>query len=195
MVDSGNWNSYGTMEDSIRAFFELISGEYFSNSQYTVSSIASGNPPGSHMYCVPPENWIKNTATFMTQMFNAAGINPTVSAGATEKGQTIVDAAREKLGCAYVYGASGPNTFDCSGLTMWCYEKAGISIPHNTEAQKNAAKKIVPISEARVGDILYKNGHVGIYIGNGQYIHAPHTGDVVKISSNINTFDCALQFY
>ena len=192
---AGNWNSYGTMEGSIEAFFKLISGEYFGNGQYLVSSIANGNPPGSHMYCIPPEGWIKNTVTYMTQMFNAAGINPTSSATATANGNKIVEAARSKLGCAYVYGAAGPNQFDCSGLTQWCYKQVGISIPHNTEAQRDAAKKKVPVSEAQVGDILYKNGHVGIYIGNGQFIHAPHTGDVVKIS-NVNGygFKWALQF-
>ena len=192
---AGNWNSYGTMEGSIEAFFKLISGEYFGNGQYLVSSIANGNPPGSHMYCLPPEGWIKNTVTYMTQMFNAAGINPTSSATATANGNKIVEAARSKLGCAYVYGAAGPNQFDCSGLTQWCYKQVGISIPHNTEAQRDAAKKKVPVSEAQVGDILYKNGHVGIYIGNGQFIHAPHTGDVVKIS-NVNGygFKWALQF-
>lgn len=189
------------MENSIEAFFRLINGEYFTNNQYTVSSVANGNPPGSHMYCVPPEQWIENTATFMTQMFNAAGINPTAgsssnsTATSTEKGNAVVEAAREKLGCPYVYGGSGPNNFDCSGLTLWCYNKIGISLPHSAGAQKNSAKKVVQLSEARVGDILFKEGHVGIYIGNNQYIHAPTTGDVVRIATGIDYFDCALQFY
>ena len=192
----GNWNSYGTMEDSIDAFFSLISTEYFTNNQYSVDSIARGNPVGSHMYCVPPDNWIENTVSYMTSMFNAAGINVSPSSGGTTAtGEAIVAAAREKLGCSYVWGAEGPNTFDCSGLAMWCYNQAGISIPRTTEDQKSGAMRIVPVSEARVGDILYKSGHVGIYIGNGQYIHAPQTGDVVKISDNVGRFECALQFY
>ena len=192
---AGNWNSYATMEDSIEAFFRLISGEYFGNGQYLVSSIANGNPPGSHMYCIPPENWIKNTVTYMTQMFNAAGINPTSSDSTTANGNKIVEVAKSKLGSAYKYGAAGPNQFDCSGFTQWCYKQVGISIPHNTEEQFKKATKKVPVSEARVGDILYKKGHVGIYIGNGEFIHAPHTGDVVKISKvNGYGFKNALQF-
>ena len=191
----GNWNSYHTMEDSIEAFFKLISSEYFTNGQYTVDSISRGNPPGTHMYCVPPDDWIKNTCNYMTEMFKTAGINVSTSTGSTATGEAIVEAARSKLGCAYVYGAEGPDTFDCSGLTQWCYNQVGISIPRNTEQQKNGAKKVVQISEARVGDILYKDGHVAIYIGNGEYIHAPQPGDVVKVANNIYSFDYALQYY
>ncbi len=191
----GNWNSYHTMEDSIESFFKLISGEYFTNGQYTVDSISRGNPPGTHMYCVPPDDWIKNTCNYMTEMFKNAGINVSTSEGSSATGDAIIQAARSKLGCSYVWGAAGPDTFDCSGLTQWCYKQAGISITHQSETQKNEAKKVVPVSEARPGDILWKSGHVGIYIGNGQYIHAPQPGDVVKISNNVNTFTYALQFF
>ena len=192
----GNWNQYGSMNSSIDAFFSLISKEYFTNSQYSVDSISRGNPVGSHCYCVPPDDWIKNTCTYMTGMFNAAGITTTTSSGeTTEKGEKIVAAAKEKLGCPYVYGAAGPSTFDCSGLTMWCYKKIGIDLPHNDLAQKNAATKVVSVSEARVGDILWRSGHVAIYIGNGQCIEAPHTGDVVKINNVGSRFTSALQFY
>ena len=190
----GRFETYSSARESIEAFYRQIAVKnyYFTEGNFTVRSIGM-------IYCEnadAPGGWIENTTTFMTQMFNAAGINVTPSSGGlTETGEAIVAAAREKLGCAYVWGDEGPDTFDCSGLTMWCYKQVGISIPHNTEQQKNAATKIVPVSEARVGDVLYKNGHVGIYIGNGQYIHAPQSGDVVKISNNVNTFECALQFY
>ena len=192
----GNWNSYGTMEDSIDAFFKLISEEYFTNGQYSVDSIARGNPPGQHMYCVPPDDWIKNTCSYMTEMFNTAGIS-TSSEATTDIGEKVVEAAKSKIGCAYVYGAAGPDTFDCSGLTMWCYQQVGISIPHNDTAQKNAAKKVVPVSEARVGDILWNSGHVGIYIGDGKFIHAPHPGAAVGIQSvsSYGSFTNALQMY
>ena len=94
----------------------------------------------------------------------------------------IVDAAHSRLGCPYVWGGNGPNTFDCSGLVKWCYAQVGISIPRTTGELKSYGTQI-SVSQALPGDILWKSGHVGIYIGNGQYIHAPQTGDVVKISS------------
>lgn len=109
-------------------------------------------------------------------------------------GSTVVAAAYSKLGCPYVWGASGPNTFDCSGLVMWCYAQAGVSLDHYSGSQKNAGA-VVSISQAQAGDILWKSGHVGIYIGNGKYIHAPQTGDVVKIASNVSRFTCAIRPY
>ena len=72
--------------------------------------------------------------------------------------------------------------FYCSGLVKWCYAQVGISIPRTTGELKSYGTQI-SVSQALPGDILWKSGHVGIYIGNGQYIHAPQTGDVVKISS------------
>ena len=109
-------------------------------------------------------------------------------------GSTVVSAAYSKLGCPYVWGASGPNTFDCSGLVMWCYAQAGVSLDHYSGSQGQSGA-VIPISQAQPGDILWKSGHVGIYIGNGQYIHAPQTGDVVKIASNVGRFTCAVRPY
>lgn len=109
-------------------------------------------------------------------------------------GSTVVSAAYSKLGCPYVWGASGPNTFDCSGLVMWCYAQAGVSLAHYSGSQA-ASGAVIPVSSAQPGDILWKSGHVGIYIGNGQYIHAPQTGDVVKIASNVGRFTCAVRPY
>jgi cell wall-associated NlpC family hydrolase len=96
----------------------------------------------------------------------------------------VVDYARSRLGCRYVWAASGPNTFDCSGLTMWCYAKVGISLPHSSQAQINVGQR-VSLADLQPGDLVFFGHpihHVGIYIGGGMMIHAPHTGDVVKIS-------------
>ncbi len=98
----------------------------------------------------------------------------------------VVDTAKQYLGTSYVYGGSSPETgFDCSGLTQYSFAQAGISIPRVSSEQ--AASGIeVPYAQLRIGDLVafYSPvSHVGIYIGNGQFIHAPHTGDVVKISS------------
>ncbi len=107
-------------------------------------------------------------------------------------GSTVVAAAYSRLGCPYVYGASGSNSFDCSGLVMWCYGKAGKSLPHSSGAQKGSGSAI-PVSQAQPGDILWRPGHVAIYIGGGKYIHAPTTGDVVKIASGASGFSCAIR--
>ena len=99
--------------------------------------------------------------------------------------RTAVRVAMAQLGKSYVWGASGPDHFDCSGLTMYSYAAAGISLSHFTGAQWNEGRH-VPESDLQPGDLVFFEaslGHMGMYIGNGQFIHAPHTGDVVKISS------------
>lgn len=120
------------------------------------------------------------------------------SSGNSEIAEKIIEAAKSKLGCKYVYGATGPSTFDCSGLTQWCYAKAGITIGRTDANQKNGAKKVVDVKDARPGDILWTSGHVGICTKNDngkiEYIHAPQTGDVVKYST-YNQFTKALRYY
>lgn len=114
-------------------------------------------------------------------------------AGSNPYANGILSAAYSKLGSPYKWGAEGPNAFDCSGFVKWCYAKVGISLPHSSSAQKNAGTQI-SVSAAQPGDILWKSGHVGIYIGGGKYIHAPSTGDVVKISSVSGSgFVCAVR--
>ena len=109
-----------------------------------------------------------------------------------EAGNTIVAAAYSQLGVPYVWGGSTPGKgLDCSGLTQYCYRQAGIRISHYTEDQKEELRQI-PISQAKPGDILYKYGHVAIYIGGDKYIHEPHTGDVCRIATGVNYFTCAL---
>lgn len=95
-------------------------------------------------------------------------------------GNKIVEAAIRERGKPYVWGAEGPSSYDCSGLVKWAYAKgARINLPHQSEAQKNSGIEL-PVSEAQPGDVLWKPGHVGIYIGDGKYVHAPKPGDVVK---------------
>ena len=97
-------------------------------------------------------------------------------------GAQIVAQAKSKLGCKYVSGATGPNTFDCSGLTQWCHKQVGINIPRTASAQSQSGTKVSQ-SSLQPGDVccFYSPvSHVGIYIGNGNCIHAPKPGDVVK---------------
>jgi cell wall-associated NlpC family hydrolase len=96
----------------------------------------------------------------------------------------VVSIAMQYLGVPYVWGGASPSGFDCSGFTMYVYAQIGVSLPHYTGAQY-AMGVAVPRDQLQPGDLVFFDGlgHEGMYIGNNQFIHAPHTGDVVKISS------------
>lgn len=108
-------------------------------------------------------------------------------------GNRIVDVAFSKIGTPYVYGATGPNAFDCSGFTQWVYRQNGKTIPRTSTAQKTGGT-VISISQARPGDILWRSGHVAIYVGGNSYIHAPHTGAYVRVDSGIYSFTCAVRY-
>jgi peptidoglycan DL-endopeptidase CwlO len=96
----------------------------------------------------------------------------------------VVPIALRYLGVPYRWGGASPSGFDCSGLVMYVYGKIGIALPHHAASQYGYGRS-VSRSQLRPGDLVFFNGlsHVGIYVGSGSFVHAPHTGDVVKISS------------
>jgi cell wall-associated NlpC family hydrolase len=98
-------------------------------------------------------------------------------------GQVALDAAMTKLGAPYVYGAAGPNAFDCSGLVKWAYQQAGIEVPRTSYAQL-AAGTPVSLDILQPGDVVlfYGGGHAGLYAGDGNVIHASTAGTPVKIA-------------
>ncbi len=102
--------------------------------------------------------------------------------------KAIVNGAKQFVGTPYVWGGSSPDGFDCSGLVQYVYSNLGIKAPRVTYQQFQAGKKVNP-RNAQPGDLVFFRmesqgpGHVGIYAGNGKYIQAPQTGDVVKISN------------
>lgn len=104
------------------------------------------------------------------------------------KGDKLVEKAKTKMGCKYVWGATGPNTFDCSGLTSWVHKQFGITIPRTSLAQSKSGTYIFK-SNLKPGDLVFFKttaaavGHVGMYVGDGKFIHAPNSKSVVKIDS------------
>ena len=108
---------------------------------------------------------------------------PTYDGPASGRAAVAVQEAYRKLGSPYKWGASGPDRFDCSGLTMWAWGKAGVSLPHSSKAQYGSGQH-VSRADIQPGDLTFYGSpihHVGIYIGGGRMISAPQTGDVVKI--------------
>jgi len=97
----------------------------------------------------------------------------------------VVNIAKRYLGAPYQWAASGPDRFDCSGFTKFVYRQVGVSLPHSSRAQYGVGER-VSRSDLQPGDLVFFGSpirHVGIYVGGDRYIHAPRTGDVVKISS------------
>lgn len=99
------------------------------------------------------------------------------------RAQAAVDAALSQVGKPYQWGAEGPDSYDCSGLTLWAWARAGVSLPHNSGMQYDATTR-VPRGEWEPGDLLFFGSpihHVGMYIGNGQMVEAPYTGKNVRV--------------
>lgn len=123
----------------------------------------------------------RSVASTTTVSSTVAHPEPASNRGA----QAAVDAALSQLGKPYQWGASGPGSYDCSGLTMWAWAHGGVSLPHNSGMQFNATAR-VDRNDIEPGDLLFYGSpihHVGMYIGNGQMVEAPYSGSQVRINS------------
>lgn len=124
----------------------------------------------------------------------AQSSSSSASSVASSVGARALEAARSKIGVPYVWGATGPSSFDCSGLTQWAYEQAGIDIPRTSRAQSQDGQE-VSLDNLKPGDLIFFNSpvsHVGIYAGDGKMIEAPQAGEDVKISSLSHRMDDAV---
>lgn len=135
------------------------------SSQYLASSISGGSSSGSSSN-------------------GSAGSSGSDSS--QTKGETALTYAKSQLGKPYVWAADGPDSFDCSGLTLRAWQAAGVELPRVTYDQINASPRVAK-SDLRPGDLVFFHGsspsHVGIYAGNGQIIHAPRPGESVEYTS------------
>lgn len=114
-----------------------------------------------------------------------ATVTAAPAAASTRAAQIAVNTALAQVGKPYAFGAAGPNAFDCSGLTSFSYKAAGVIIPRTSRAQSTFG---IPVSPANLkpGDLLFYYSpvsHVSMYIGNGQMVYAPTTGQLVKVST------------
>ncbi|MBN1055645.1 glycoside hydrolase [Clostridium botulinum] len=110
----------------------------------------------------------------------------TLSSDISEEARAIIKEAQKYLGIPYLWGGTTPDGFDCSGLMQYVFNSQGIEIPRVSQDQQSFAEPI-NLSELKPGDLVFNkpsnSTHVGLYIGDDKYLHAPHTGDVVKIST------------
>jgi cell wall-associated NlpC family hydrolase len=116
----------------------------------------------------------------------AASSGSTKPSGSTKAaGEQAAGYAQTMIGKPYRYGGSSPSGFDCSGLVLYSYKSAGVALPHNTDKQRSMSRQ-VKVADLRRGDLLFFNqegkkyGHVGIYVGQGRFVHAPSSGKSVR---------------
>ena len=139
------------------------------------------------------------TTGWVSGQYLTSGVVNQPSTPSTNKVQAVVDLAHKQIGKPYVWGAEGPNSFDCSGLTYYVYKNAaGITLPRNSRSQYGAGKAVSK-SNLQPGDLIFSSTdgtgnitHVAIYVGNGQMIHAPRSGkNVEKVSMNTSYWNKA----
>lgn len=134
-------------------------------------------------YSAPAQNTTATKpAQHQTQQASSQAAQPAKQQASTQSSstaQTVVNAAKSQIGKPYVWGATGPNAYDCSGLVQYAYSQAGKNIGRTTYQQAGAGQH-VSVSQAQAGDILmWGDYHDAIYVGNNQYVHAPQPGQNV----------------
>lgn len=174
---SSTWAAYGGRSFAVRA--DLAS----KGAQITVAErVLTAQGPGAWPVCGPRAGLIRGGAAPQVSTGRAAARQkaaPAVGRGAAQ----AVAYARGALGKPYVHGATGPGSYDCSGLTQAAWRSAGVPIPRTSQAQWSGLTR-VPASQARPGDIVVYAGagHVALYIGGGQIIESPRQGKSVQVA-------------
>ena len=189
---------YASYEEAIAAAANNLAGPLYLGAGKTTIAQISGtwaplgavNDPNNMN-----SNWTRNVSRYYAEMggdpassvFSSASFAPGLVAGSAVGTQVAMDALSH-LGEPYVWGGESPGGFDCSGLVKYLYAQHGVGLPRVADAQARVGTSIPP-SALQAGDAVFFAdasgyiGHEGLYLGNGQFVHAPHSGDVVKVSS------------
>lgn len=162
-----------TLSCSLTLSQNIVSADSVDNNVDTQTTINANNNMQSSV------NIQTNQVTADNAIFNKQNVNNTLKtkqkSNKDAKRNKIVKLAQKQVGKAYVWGATGPNAFDCSGLAQYIYRQVGINLPRTTYTQVNYGKR-VSLKHLKKGDLLFWGGrspyHVGIYAGNNQVIHA-----------------------
>ena len=150
--------------------------------QITVAEkVLSVQGPGAWPVCGARAGLARGGPSPETAASTPRTVKPKTAPASTPAAQPAVAFARAQLGKPYVYGATGPGSYDCSGLTMSAWQSAGVNIPRTSQAQWSGLTR-VPASAVRPGDLVVYNGagHVAVYVGGGQIIEAPSPGKAVQ---------------
>ena len=177
--EEGDWYKVKSGEDE-----GYISKEFVSDTEKTVSRSAEPRTTSEN------SSNKTNKDEQVVEETNKNNEETSHTNSTTTKGEEVVAYAKQYLGCPYVYGAAGSKSFDCSGFTMYVYKHFGINLPHGATSQSRYGTKVSK-NNLRAGDIIFLTdyetgvgiGHCGIYIGDGNFIHASTTGYKVRISS------------
>lgn len=193
----GNATSFSQMSDGASQFANAFMKTYYNGyGAHSIYSAGTGNNPSGKGYAYNDDgtintSWATNIGSIMKNFYQTAKSVQPQSSGTTSSSNALVQKASQYLGTPYVYGGTTPKGFDCSGLMQYVYKANGISIPRTSQEQFKSGQAI-DRNDLQPGDLVFfvgsegsqnNPGHVGMYIGNGQYIQAPKTGDVVKISN------------
>ncbi len=191
LLCNSNYNCSG-IKDYKEIFERLIAGNYCEGNTYTLrlEKIIKGYQLTQYDNLTDEQLLQIKNKTYISIGGNYQNYEPH---GDSELGNAIVKSALSKCGCPYVRGGSGPNVFDCSGLVWWACKQNGVNFERTTASELSTMGMQVTIDDLQPGDIITfkteppKISHVGIYIGDGKMVHAPHTGDVVKVVNVLNS--------
>ena len=150
---------------------------------------APGSPPGPPPPLPPAQPVVAMTpaaaAPAAAPAAPAAPAPASLPAPPRDVGSIVVNAALTRLGAPYVWAATGPDAFDCSGLVVWAFRQAGLTLPHSSQALASGGQP-VPLDQMRPGDVISlfpDASHVGIYVGGGRMVHAQFEGEPVVVES------------